>query len=85
MLNVGSKKSEPQATCAAFAALTHHGLVVTWGDEDRGGDSFSANEQRFLLFFVDWRYERYEQNIDIAEFDGVSLSLIWKICLIEKS
>ena len=51
MLNLGSEKSEPQATCAAFAALTHHGLVVTWGDEDRGGDSFSANEQRFLFVF----------------------------------
>lgn len=46
--------------------------------------SLPAN-RGFSLFFVDWRYERYEQNIDIAEFDGVSLSLIWKICLIEKS
>ena len=45
------------------------------------GWQFLANEQSFLFFFlVDWRYE---QNIDITEFDGVGLSLIWKICLIE--
>jgi len=37
------------ATTAAFAAILEDGSVVTWGREDRGGDSSAVGDQlRFL-------------------------------------